>query len=136
MDKSGPGERVMVVDDSWYMRVLIRDILEQGGIEMVAVERADEALEVFSSERPDAVLVDVVLPGGDGLTLARQMGELAPEIPVIVVSGYTDYLSRRRAMQSGAVGFVEKPFGPAELLAAVEAALSVSRERARQLLSA
>lgn len=136
MESTDLRERVMVVDDSWYMRVLIRDILDHGGIEMVAVERAEDALAVFETERPDAVLVDVVLPGGDGLTLAQQMTQRAPEVPVIVVSGYTDYLSRRRATQAGAVAFVEKPFGPAELLAAVEGALSQSRERARQLLSA
>jgi DNA-binding NtrC family response regulator len=136
MDEPRERERVLVVDDSWYMRVLVRDILETGGIDMVGVERAEDALEILGSARPNAILVDMVLPAGDGLSLTRELGLLAPDIPVLVVSGCTDYMTRRRALQSGATGFVEKPFGPAELLSAVEEALALSRERARQLQNA
>jgi FixJ family two-component response regulator len=57
-------------------------------------------------------------------------------VPVVVVSGCTDYMTRRRALQSGATGFVEKPFGPADLLSAVEAALALSRQRVRELQNA
>jgi two-component system, chemotaxis family, chemotaxis protein CheY len=108
--------RVLIVDDSVLMRRLLKEILASDGWEVVG-EAADatEAVEKFRQLRPDAVTLDIVMPGHDGLHAMKNILAIDPNAKVVIVS----MLSRTRliaeAIRAGAQDFITKPFMPEQL---------------------
>ncbi len=131
VDGSRPGGRarggpqVLVVDDDARLREYLRVKLEQGGYSVREAGSGEEALESIGHERPDLVLLDVVMPGLDGWQLLRRLQERHGSIPVIMFSGQADELSAAEAAERGARGFIGKPFDPEELLARAKQLLPV-----------
>ncbi len=118
------GLRVLLVDDhrlfSQALTVLLRghDTIR----EVVAVETAEEAVELCAEHAPDVVLMDLDLPGMDGLDAIDRIREISPEARVVVVTAMRKPEFVSRAVQSGAVGFVHKSRAPEELINVIERA--------------
>lgn len=106
--------RVLVVDDEQSIRLLCRVNLGASGMDVLEAADGEEALEVARSERPDLVLLDVMLPGLDGWSVARELAadERTSEIPVVFLTARADPADRRLGEQLGGVGYVVKPFDP------------------------
>jgi DNA-binding NarL/FixJ family response regulator len=116
--------RVLIVDDHVVVREGLRTFLElQDGIEVVG-EAGDgtEALESAEQVEPDVVLMDLVMPGLDGVDAMRQLRERSPQIRVIVLTTFLDDDRLLSAIQAGAAGYLLKDVEPAELAQAVRAA--------------
>ncbi len=117
-----PRQRVLVCDDEQQILRALRVILRDAGYEALPASTAEEALDVAAVGRPDAAIIDMVLPDGDGIELCRRLREWS-EMPVIVLSAVGDEDAKVRALACGADDYVTKPFGPRELIARLEANL-------------
>jgi DNA-binding NtrC family response regulator len=107
----------------------VAERLQRGGYEVLTAESGEEALEVLAAQSPDLVLLDVRLPGIDGLvTLQRALG-LSPELAVLMMSAHSTVDIAVEAMKHGAIDFLVKPFPFQALDAAVERALTTARTR-------
>jgi two-component system, NtrC family, response regulator AtoC len=121
--------RILVVDDEKLIRWSVAERLQRDGYEVIAAESGEQALELVSSTPPDVMLLDVKLPGIDGVqTLQRALG-LHPELAVLMMSAHSTVDVAVEAMKHGAIDFLVKPFPLQALDAAVERALATSRTR-------
>jgi DNA-binding NarL/FixJ family response regulator len=117
-----PAIRLLVVDDHLMVREGLRSMLSGEEIEIVGeAATGSEAVRVAADLCPEVVLLDLELPDVDGLTVLRQLKEIAPLLPVLVVTMHDNPSLVRRAVRAGAVGYVLKGIGRAELLASVRA---------------
>jgi DNA-binding response OmpR family regulator len=106
--------RVLVVDDERSIRMLCRVNLHASGMEVLEADDGEAGLEVARRERPDLILLDVMMPGLDGWCVARELAadKSTKDIPIIFVTARADPADRRRGEQLGGVGYVVKPFDP------------------------
>jgi CheY-like chemotaxis protein len=118
--------RLLVVDDDAALRELVAEILTRAGFEVIAADGGQAAIEAVgrAPERIDAVLLDLAMPQLGGEETFLRLRELAPDLPVILVSGYDAARASLRFAAQGLDEFLHKPFEPEQLVAAVEAALS------------
>ena len=100
----------------------VRDILSRAGYTLTVTGDPEEALRLFESERPQLALLDLLLPGGDGIDLMGNMLRIR-EVPVIFLSAYGREEVIATALDSGAIDYMVKPFSPTELVARVRGAL-------------
>ena len=114
--------RVLVVDDDPHTLRYLRDVLARSGYAPLTTGDPDGLAAVVRAEKPELVLLDLMLPGTDGIELMKRVPALA-ELPVIFISGYGRDETIARALRSGAVDYIVKPFSATELVARVEAAL-------------
>jgi two-component system KDP operon response regulator KdpE len=114
--------RVLVCDDEPQILRALRVILRDAGFEAVPTETAEEALDEAAVRRPDAAIIDLVLPDLDGVELCARLREWS-EMPIIVLSAVGEEDSKVRALAAGADDYITKPFGPRELVARLEANL-------------
>lgn len=115
---------VLVVDDDPIVLSSCRRVLEGDGVSVDVVADADQAI-VALHERPYClVLVDVKMPNRDGFSLIREIRQVWPALPIVVMSGYDTAETVAEGMRLGANRFIAKPFSPDELLQAVRSALS------------
>jgi two-component system KDP operon response regulator KdpE len=114
--------RVLVVDDELQIVRALRVVLREAGFEMVAAQTASEALDRAAVRPPQAAIVDLVLPDGDGIEVTRRLREWS-EMPIIVLSAIGEEEQKVRALEAGADDYVTKPFGARELVARLQAAL-------------
>jgi two-component system, OmpR family, KDP operon response regulator KdpE len=119
---TGDKPMVLVCDDEQQILRALRVILRDAGFEAVPASNADEALDRAAVHRPDAAIIDLVLPDLDGVELCRRLREWS-EMPVIVLSAVGDEDAKVRALAAGADDYVTKPFGPRELIARLRATL-------------
>ena len=119
--------RILVVDDDPHTLRLVRDVLARAGYAPVLTGDPREMPEMIRSEEPALVLLDLMLPGSDGIELMERVPELAG-VPVIVISGYRRDETIARAFELGAADYIVKPFSPAELVARIRAALRRAAE--------
>jgi two-component system KDP operon response regulator KdpE len=114
--------KVLVVDDEQQILRALRVILRDAGYEALPAATMEEALDAAAVGRPEAAIVDLLLPDGDGVELCRRLREWS-DIPVIVLSAVGEEDAKVRALAAGADDYVTKPFGPRELIARVQANL-------------
>jgi two-component system, OmpR family, KDP operon response regulator KdpE len=114
--------RVLVCDDEQQILRALRVILRDAGFEALPAGTIEEALDVAAVRAPDAAIIDLMLPDGDGVELCRKLREWSA-MPVIVLSAVGDEDAKVRALAAGADDYVTKPFGPRELVARLEANL-------------
>jgi two-component system KDP operon response regulator KdpE len=112
--------KVLVCDDEHQILRALRVILRDAGFEALPASNAEEALDVAAVSHPDAAIIDLVLPDGDGVELCRRLREWS-EMPLIVLSAIGDEDAKVRALAAGADDYVTKPFGPRELVARLDA---------------
>ena len=117
--------KILIVDDDQDMRTALLIRMRSAGYEAVFAVDAISVMSVARKEKPDLILLDIGLPGGDGFLVMERLNQL-PDMagtPIIVVSARDPIGNRRRALQLGAHSFFQKPADNAELLAAIEDAL-------------
>ena len=117
------GGKVLLVDDSGLARRSTRRVLEQAGYQVVEAEDGLSALERFAVEKPDLVLLDLVMRGMYGLDVLAKLREMDPEARVIVVSADVQTSSRELVQAGGAAGFITKPAHPTQVLQMIEQVL-------------
>jgi two-component system alkaline phosphatase synthesis response regulator PhoP len=120
------GRRVLVVDDEVNIRLLCRVNLAASGIEVLEAEDGATGLELARSERPDLILLDVMMPGLDGWEVARKLAAdpKTSEIPVVFLTARAGDEDRHLGEEAGAVGYVVKPFDPVSIATVVELTLA------------
>jgi DNA-binding response OmpR family regulator len=128
---TGPARRVLVVEDDAAIRRGVVTALRFAGYEVLEAGDGPRGLALAESAELDLVLLDVVLPGGDGLEILRRVRESRPTRPVILLTARAAEDDRVDGLTAGADDYVVKPFGVRELLARVEAVLRRSPERPR-----
>jgi twitching motility two-component system response regulator PilH len=107
-----PGAKVLVVDDSWTDLTLIATPLRESGFEVLTALDGEEALEVFVSQQPDCVVLDIVLPRQNGFQVCRKIKQLEQgrHTPVILLSHKQTPLDKQWGLQQGAALYLTKPF--------------------------
>ena len=114
--------RILVCDDETQILRALRVILRDAGFEALPASDGEEALDIAAVQRPDAAIVDLVLPDLDGVEVCRRLREWS-QMPIIVLSAVGDEDAKVRALAAGADDYVTKPFGPRELVARLHAVL-------------
>ena len=110
-------ERILIVDDESAIRLICRLNLGSSGFATLEAADGESALEVARAERPDLILLDVMLPGKDGWEVAEELGA-APEtreIPILFLSARSDRMDESRGYERGGIGYITKPFDPNEM---------------------
>src|SRR4030067_959322 len=132
MKMSGPSPkaaRILVVDDAATIREVIRRYLERDGFEVMEAADGDTALDVVEEVEPDLVVLDLMLPGLDGLRLTRRLREHSA-VPVLMLTAKGAVEDRIEGLELGADDYVVKPFDPKELASRVRAVLRRSKDDA------
>ena len=116
--------KILIVDDSALSRRTLRRILESAGYEVVEAEDGMTALEIYFLEKPGLVLLDLVMKGMYGLDVLGKLREMDAHASVVVASADIQSSTREMADEAGALGFINKPFVPEDVIAAVKSALA------------
>ena len=119
---------ILVVDDDPDIRELLQDYLGEQGYEVIAVATADAFRQALAEHEPDVVLLDIGLPGEDGLSLARHVREHL-DVGIIMVSGAGETVDRIIGLEIGADDYLAKPFDPRELHARLKSVLRRYRQQ-------
>ena len=128
--------RTLIIDDEAPIRLLCRVNLEAEGIEVLEAPDGVTGLDLARSEKPDAILLDVMMPGLDGWNVAEQLlsDEGTSAIPIIFLTARADLRDRVRGMDAGGLDYITKPFNPLELASLVrEVVAAVDRGEREQL---
>jgi two-component system, NarL family, response regulator LiaR len=126
--------RVIIADDDPFARRTVRDALQDAGIVVIAeASSGPDAVQLSVHYQPDVVLMDVVMPGMDGITATRKLLERAPNVRVLVLSANADDEIGLLCLRSGAAGFLPKSMSVASLPRALEAARNGEAVVSRQL---
>ena len=116
--------KILIVDDSALSRRTLRRIVESAGYEAVEADDGMAALEIYFLEKPRLVLLDLVMKGMYGLDVLLKLREMDPQVRVVVASADIQSSTRQMADEAGALGFINKPFVPEQVISAVESALA------------
>jgi DNA-binding response OmpR family regulator len=117
------GQRVLVVDDDPTVSDVVRRYLERAGLAVTLAADGPDALEVFERDHPDLVVLDLMLPGIDGLEVCRRLRARAPDVPIVMLTALGEEADRVLGLQLGADDYVTKPFSPRELALRVQSVL-------------
>lgn len=132
IEQSGTGVKVLVAEDEAINRMYIVSLLEARGISCVVAKNGREAIEAFARERFDVVLMDLGLPGIDGLNASREIRKCSPEgsrrVPIAALTAHDTEQDRVVARESGIDTFITKPFSEVSLVETVEALAAAGNE--------
>ena len=107
--------RVLIVDDEKVMRDSLAEWLELDNFKVETAENGLEALKKIEAEPPDVLVVDIKMPGMDGVTLLKKIKERDQDLPVIMMTAFATVENAVRSMKDGAYDFITKPFPPEKL---------------------
>src|SRR5467141_3376235 len=124
--------RVFVIDDDAAMRAAIQGLLKSVGLRSESFGTAEEFLRSKRSDGPSCLVLDVSLPGINGLDFQRELADAGIHIPIVFITGHGDIPMSVKAMKSGAVEFLTKPFRDQDLLDAIHQALDRDRVMRQQ----
>ena len=122
-------EKILVVDDEENIRGSLHGILSDEGYAVALAEDGETALRMIRSESPDLVLLDIWIPGMDGIQTLEILKNMSSEIEVVIMSGHGAIDTAVKATKLGAFDFIEKPFSLESILRVVSSALSSRRSR-------
>jgi two-component system, OmpR family, KDP operon response regulator KdpE len=126
--------RVLVCDDEPQILRALRVILRDAGFDVVSAQSAREALDAAALRAPEAAILDLILPDGNGIDVCRSIREWS-DMPILVLSAVGEEAEKIRALDAGADDYVTKPFAPGELIARLNAALRRARPAEEPSLS-
>lgn len=115
--------KVMVVDDEESIVTLVEYNLKQAGYEVVTTNHGLQASDLYQKEKPDIMILDLMLPGINGIELCQQLRRQGVTVPIIILTARDDEVDRILGLEMGADDYVTKPFSPRELVARVKAVL-------------
>jgi len=114
---------VMVVDDDQDLAEMLGIVLNGVGIEVDLVSRGDEVIDVFRNNPPDLVLLDIMLPGLDGIEVCKQIRKHSMRVPIVMLTAKSDTHDIVKGLEAGADDYIVKPFKPSELVARIRTRL-------------
>jgi DNA-binding response OmpR family regulator len=117
------GQRVLVVDDDPTVSDVVRRYLERAGLAVSHAADGQEALDAYDAQPPDLVVLDLMLPGIDGLEICRRLRARDGEVPVVMLTALGEEADRVVGLEVGADDYVTKPFSPRELVLRVQSVL-------------
>ncbi len=117
--------KVLVADDDERIRTLLLDTLSALGYKTIGAKDGEEALALLESQKPDVVISDIRMPKLNGLSLLRNIKNKNPKIPVLMITGYNFAYTRDQALDSGADGFLAKPFRISKIEELMQSALGI-----------
>jgi two-component system alkaline phosphatase synthesis response regulator PhoP len=125
--------KVLVIDDEAPIRLLCRVNLEAESMDVVEASDGEEGLTLARAEKPDIVLLDVMMPGMDGWQVAERLleNEDTSHIPLVFLTARAELRDRARGLELGGVDYITKPFNPVELASVVESLLERVRRGER-----
>jgi len=128
---------ILIVEDEQKIAKLIGDYLEMAGFKTSRLERGDKVIPFIKRDRPDLILLDIMLPGMEGTDVCREIRKLA-NIPIIMITARVDEIDRLLGLELGADDYICKPFSPREVVARVKAVLrrAFPKPDAKQRLNA
>ena len=135
-DAAAPKQRILVIDDEPDIRRTLKMTLEYEGYEVLTAGSGNEGLERARSERPDAVLLDIKMPGLDGLEVLERLKAQGSDAEVLIISGHGDISDAVRATKLGAFDFLEKPLEQERLSLCLRNALQQRRLHLARLQNA
>ena len=127
------GARIIVIDDDDKVREAIRTVLEDDGRVVESYASSEAFLDAFDPGKSACLLIDAYLPGMSGLELLEKLHDEGHRLPAIMITGDADVPMAVKAMKAGALDFIEKPIGRAELIASIERALELSQDSSKLL---
>lgn len=106
--------RILIVEDNEKNMYLISFILKKSGHEVIETATGEEGIELALQEKPDLIIMDIQLPGIDGLETTRRIraSEIDGSVPIIALTSYAMTGDRERALEAGCTGYIEKPLNP------------------------
>ena len=113
-------KKILVVDDNENIRVILKQMLEDGGYAVQAAKGGEEALEIMKTKRFDMLIADINMPGMTGFELLEKSKRAYPQIPVIFVTAYRKDKNLVRSVNIGLSDYIEKPFKMDEVLRIVK----------------
>jgi DNA-binding response OmpR family regulator len=114
---------ILVVDDEDLVREVVGDYLRRDGYRVLTAADAQQARTLLDRHRPALAVLDIMLPGGDGLSLVREVRAQGSDLPIILLTARDDEIDRIMGLELGADDYVTKPFSPRELVARVRSVL-------------
>ena len=129
--------RILIIDDDKQICLILSDLVKKEGFEALTAYEGEKALNIVRSEDPDLMLVDMMLPGMDGMEVMRQVKEIVPELPVVFITAHADARGAVNAIKAGAHDYLSKPFDNHEVIRVVHRALAERdlKVKVRQLSS-
>jgi len=121
-------KNILVVDDDKSVRTTFSSVLRKEGYRVTAVKNGYEAIMAINEESFDLALVDLRMPGLDGIEVLKKIKSRRPETRVIIFTGYGSITTAVEAIRKGATDYLNKPFSPHELKAGVKKALENGRD--------
>jgi len=115
--------KILIIDDDKGLRTVLSDLVKSEGYEAFTAGNGKVALKEISTHSPDIVLLDIRLPGVDGMTILERIREIDKHIIIIMMTGHGDIKDAVRAIKLGAFDYITKPFNNDEIIAAVKKAL-------------
>ncbi len=125
--------KILVVDDLADMCRALRELLEFNGYQVETVQDGDRALKKIAGGWPDAVLLDIRLPGINGIEVLKKARKLDRNLPVVIITAYGDKTSAKKSMAAGAMDYIQKPFSNHEIVGAVKRCLLKRDQEKREL---
>jgi len=122
----GARAAILVVDDEDVIRALLKDTLEEVGHTVITAESGSEGLELVKQRDFDLVFLDLKMPGMVGDDFIGRLKAIKPGLPVTIITGYPDSGMMRRALAHGPFGVMNKPFGEADIITAVNSFLRIA----------
>jgi DNA-binding NtrC family response regulator len=116
--------KVLIVDDDKSICTVLSDLMKKEGLEALAAYDGEKALKMLQTDAPDLLLVDMRLPGMDGMEILRKARELDPELPVVFITAHADSRGAVRAIKEGAHDYLSKPFDNYEVIRVANRALA------------
>ena len=116
--------KVLIVDDDKSICMVLSDLMKKEGLEARAAYDGEKALKMLQTDAPDLLLVDMRLPGMDGMEILRKARELDPELPVVVITAHADSRGAVKAIKEGAHDYLSKPFDNYEVIRVAHRALA------------
>jgi len=126
---------VLVVDDDQDLAEMLGIVLNGAGIEVDLVSRGDEVMDVFRNNPPDLVLLDIMLPGLDGIEVCRQIRAFSVRVPIVMLTAKGDTHDVVLGLEAGADDYMVKPFKPSELVARIRTRLRTTSSELSGILS-
>ena len=118
--------KILIVDDQFGIRILLNEVLQKEGYDTFQAANGLQALEILNDHVPDLVLLDMKIPGMDGIEILKRMKVLQPDIKVIIMTAYGELDMIQEAMDLGAITHFAKPFDIDDIRKAVEKHINTS----------
>jgi two-component system, response regulator, stage 0 sporulation protein F len=118
--------KILIVDDQFGIRILLNEVLQKEGYDTFQAANGLQALEILNDHIPDLVLLDMKIPGMDGIEILKRMKVIKPDIKVIIMTAYGELDMIQEAMDLGAITHFAKPFDIDDIRKAVEKYLKTS----------